>query len=61
VAVNLQVAAGVDGLDKSSEFASAARSLERFHNSRVLSGIVQDGIFLGKMPLEDGGFGVQQL
>jgi hypothetical protein len=49
-------------------------SLERFYNSRALSGIVQDGIYfhpsdedlllgpqLRKMPFEDSGFGVQQL
>src|SRR5271157_3874949 len=35
--------------------------LERFHNLRALSGIVQGGIFLRKMPLDGGGFGVQQL
>jgi hypothetical protein len=48
--------------------------LERFHNSRALSGIAQGGIYfhpsdedlslgapLMKMPLEGIGFGVQQL
>jgi hypothetical protein len=35
--------------------------IERFHNSRALSGIVQGGIFLRKMPLDGSGFGVQQL
>ena len=35
--------------------------LERFHNSHALSGIEQGGIFLRKMPLDSGGFGVQQL
>lgn len=39
----------------------AARTLERFHNSRALLEIVKGGVFLGKMPLEVGGFGVQQL
>jgi hypothetical protein len=37
------------------------RRFERFHNSRGLSFIVQGGIFLRKTPLEDCGFGVQQL
>jgi hypothetical protein len=37
------------------------RYLKRFHNSRALSGIVQGGIFLRKMPLEGSDFGVQQL
>ena len=37
-------------------------TLERFHISRALSGILRGGIFSRKMPLESGGgFGVQQL
>ena len=35
--------------------------LERFHNSHAHAGSVQGGIFLRKMPLDGGGFGVQQL
>src|SRR5271157_4052218 len=35
--------------------------LERFHNSRSISSMVQGGIFLRKMPLDGSGFGVQQL
>ena len=38
-----------------------ALPLERFHNSRALSGIVRGGIFLRKMPLDGSGFRVQQL
>jgi hypothetical protein len=39
----------------------AGAATERFHNSRALSGIVQGGIFLRKMPLESSGFEIQQL
>ncbi len=37
------------------------RALERFHNSRGLSCVVQGGIFLWRMPLESSDFGVKQL
>ncbi|MGB6687295.1 MAG: hypothetical protein WBE76_05585, partial [Terracidiphilus sp.] len=36
-------------------------TLERFHNSRVLFGVVKGGFFLRKKPLEGSGFGIQQL
>src|ERR1022692_2393537 len=41
--------------------APSFQPLERFHNSRALSGIVRGGIFLRKMPLDVSGFRVQQL
>ena len=61
-------------VNREGSLAVAVHGSEQFHNLRALSGIAQGGIYFHprdeglspgtpewKMPLEGGGFGVQQL